>query len=226
MSPGPRFFTSRVLAAEPAGEGQVLLTVDAPPGYLDAHARAGQWCELRVPGAVAAPYALYSTPAERCLVFLVRLAGAPIAEVTVGDTLEIARPEGPGFDLARAEGRDVVFLATGTGIAPIRAAIETVLARRASYGALSLYYGVRDDRFVAVPDDLARWREAGVTVRVHASRPGTEAAARYVQHLVEEDAPDPTRTAFVAAGHPELVPALERYATSRGASESAVIDNH
>ncbi len=228
MSASVEFVSTRVLAAEPAGEAQVRLEVAAPPGFLDAHVRPGQYCELRVPGGEAAPYALANTPDERALVFIVKAGGDPgadIARLRVGEAVEVAVPSGPGFELGRAEGLDVAFVATGTGIAPIRAALDAVLARREVFGALSLYYGVRDDRFIALAHDLQRWRDAGVRVRVHHSRRGGVRESGYVQDMIEDDAPDPRLTYFVVAGHVELVAALVRYVTARGVGRERVIEN-
>jgi NAD(P)H-flavin reductase len=124
----------------------------------------------------------------------------------------VGAPGGPGFDLDACVGRDVTFVATGTGIAPIRAALSVALARAADLGRLRLYYGLRNRRFVAVDDELPGWIEAGVTVRFHFS----ESEEGYVQNVVIADLPDPKRTAFVTAGHPEVGDALRAWAGDTG----------
>jgi NAD(P)H-flavin reductase len=207
--------TTRVREATLVGAGQIRLVLEPPPGFLDAHLRAGQYCELRNPGGDAAPFALMSTPAEHELAFLVGDRSEPgksIASLSGGDAIEVGAPGGPGFDLDACVGRDVTFVATGTGIAPIRAALSVALARAADLGRLRLYYGLRNRRFVAVDDELPGWIEAGVTVRFHFS----ESEEGYVQNVVIADLPDPKRTAFVTAGHPEVGDALRAWAGDTG----------
>jgi hypothetical protein len=65
---------------------------------------------------------------------------------------------------------------------------------------------------VAVDDELPGWIEAGVTVRFHFS----ESEEGYVQNVVIADLPDPKRTAFVTAGHPEVGDALRAWAGDTG----------
>jgi CDP-4-dehydro-6-deoxyglucose reductase len=207
--------TTRVREATLVGAGQTRLVVEPPPGFLEAHQRAGQYCELRIPEGEAAPFALMSTPAERELAFLVgdrNEPGKSIAALSAGDPIEIGAPGGPGFDLEPCAGRDVIFVATGTGIAPIRAALRVALEGSTDLGRLRLYYGLRNRRFVAVDDELPGWIEAGVTVRFHFS----ESEEGYVQDVVIADQPDPKRTAFVTAGHPEVGDALRAWAGNTG----------
>ncbi len=213
----------------PAGTDQVRLVLDPPAGFLDAYVRPGQYCELGLPGGKRAQYALLSAPHERMLAFLVKATSEPGMSLTqLGESaaVEVTPPSGRGFDLDDASGKNLVFVATGTGIAPIRAAIETALRRRGDYGAMTLYYGVRDDRFVSVVRALARWERAGVTIRVHHSRP-TDAREPgvYVQHLVAEDAPDPARTRFVVAGQTALVDAVVAYVIELGGDARGVLQN-
>ncbi len=216
----PALETTHVREATLLGAGQVRLVLEPPEGYLDAHDRAGQYCELRVPGGESAPFALMSTPAERTLSFLVgdrSEPGTSIAALRPGEALEVGMPSGPGFDLDACLGRDVTFVATGTGIAPVRAALTLARERAAELGRIRLYYGLRNRRFVAIDDELPAWVEGGVVVRFHFS----ESEEGYVQDVVIADQPDPEHTAFITAGHPEVGEALRAYAGSTG----VVIEN-
>lgn len=210
---------------------QVRLVLVDPAGFLDRHVRPGQYCHLRVPGGEPSFYALLTTPSERSLAFLVKAAGDPGAQIAAlrsGDAVEVSAPEGPGFDVEAAKGRDVVFIATGTGIAPIRAVIERVLADRSAYGALSLYYGVRDRAFVAFSSDLGRWRAAGIEVRLSYSR--ADAASEldgrgYVQELIVADRPDLGNAALFAAGQQALLEALAHSIDDLGGTRDWILHN-
>jgi len=216
-------------AAEEAAE-QTRLVLRDPERFLDLHARPGQYCHLRLPGRPSSFYALYTTPAERQLAFLVKAAGEPGAELAAlrpGDVLEVTPPEGPGFDVQAAKGRDVVFVATGTGIAPMRAVVASVLAQRAEFGTLSLYYGVRDASFVAFARDLEAFRAAGVDVRVSYSRAAEDddGARGYVQELIVADRPDLGNAAMFAAGQEALLEELAHSVTGLGGTRDWILHN-
>lgn len=225
------FLRTTVQSATEEANEQIRIVLADPAGLVDVHERPGQYCHLRVPGGEPSFYALFSTPAERALAFLVKAAGEPgagIAALRAGDAIEASAPEGPGFDVDAAKGRDVVFVATGTGIAPIRAVIEVVLTRRTDFGALSLYYGVRDRSFIAFPRDIARWAEAGIGVRITHSR-GDDApqdgSRGYVQELIVKDGPDLGNAALFAAGQEALLEELARSVGSLGGAGDWILHN-
>ncbi len=163
-------------AAAVAARDQAWLHVDPPPGFFDAHTHPGQFCKIRV-GEHEGIFAMFSSPAEREARFLVRVgnpvggeAADALAALEGGATIEMTGPAGAGFALEQARGRDVRFVATGTGVAPVRAAIEAVLAERDAYGALSLDHGLQTAEHLAIADDVARWQARGVEVRLCYSR--------------------------------------------------------
>lgn len=216
-------------AADEAAEQRRLVLLD-PGGLTERHVRPGQYCHLRVPGGTAAFYALMSTPAERELAFLIKSAGEPGAQLAAlgpGDPVEVGPPHGPGFDVDAAKGRDVLFVATGTGIAPIRAVIEEVLTHPDEFGALSLYYGVRDASFLALAADLERWRRAGIDVRICYSRAEApeQGSSGYVQELIVADRPDMGNAAVFAAGQDALLEDLARSMAGLGGTRDWILNN-
>lgn len=226
----PELVRTTVAAVSPEAADQLRLLVVDPDRFVDGHTRPGQYCHMRVPGGPSAFYALLSTPAEQELAFLVKAAGSPgteIAALRPGDALELSPPEGPGFDVDAAQGRDVVFVATGTGIAPVRAVIEDVLRRRDAFGALTLYYGVRGPPFIALSQHLERWRAAGVEVRVTFSQdaPREEGARGYVQELILADRPDLGNAALFAAGQEALLEDLAASVAHLGGTRDWILQN-
>ncbi len=212
-----------LLRARPAAAEQAFLEVRPRAGFAERHERAGQFCKIRV-GAVEGIFAMYSAPpfAERggdptLARFLVRTgnpdggeAADALAALPDGAPIEMTLPAGAGFDLERARGRSVYFVATGTAIAPVRAALEVALADRSAYGALSLDHGVRSEAHLAVAAEIARWRASGVDVRVHLSAPGSNGTLRgvTVQGALRERAPQLAGAAVVAVGQPEMLESL------------------
>src|ERR1043165_3304975 len=93
----------------------------------------GQVAILRVEGEEPAYFAFAGAPADRDLEVLVKQkAGASrvIYDMRVGDEIELLEVCGRGFRLDEMKGRDLVFVAMGTGVAPLRSALRHVLKRK------------------------------------------------------------------------------------------------
>ena len=75
----------------------------------------------------------------------------------VGQTIGVRGPFGTPWPMEAARGRDILFVAGGLGLAPLRPAILHVLSNRADYGAATVLYGTRNPQSLLFTDDLARW---------------------------------------------------------------------
>jgi NAD(P)H-flavin reductase len=206
---------ARSIRAWPAAAEQAFVQVEPPPGFAEAYERPGQFCKIRV-GGHEGLFAMFSAPREPGVRFLVRVgnpdhgeAADALAAAHDGAPIEMTLPAGEGFQLELARGRDLYFVATGTGIAPVRAALETVLADRGSYGAITLDHGLRSEAHLAIAEDVARWRELGVRVHVHLSTPdATGVHGVTVQDALRVRRPDLSHAAVIAVGQPEMLASL------------------
>src|SRR5262245_54825066 len=89
----------------------------------------GQVAVLRVEGEEPAYFAFAGAPDDRDLEVLVKQkagASAVIYNSRVGDEIELVGIAGPGFNLEAMKGRDLVFVAMGTGVSPLRSALRHV----------------------------------------------------------------------------------------------------
>ena len=113
------------------------------------------------------------------------------AELKPGDALGVRGPFGIGWPVERSRGHDVVFVAGGLGLAPLRPAIYHVLADRERYGRVVLLYGARS------PDDIlfrTRARSAGGGGSTSTSRsPSTTPIADWRGHVGVVTDADPAR---------------------------------
>ena len=122
----------------------------------------GQFVEVTVPLAGEAPISISSSP-DRTGTFelMVRRAGrvtATLHERGVGAKLGIRGPFGTHFPVDTAmRGRDIVFIAGGIGLAPLRSAIHYVLEHRADYGGVTVLYGAKSPAERLFVDELAAW---------------------------------------------------------------------
>ena len=112
----------------------------------------GQFVELTVMGVGEAPLSISSPPTRPGVIELcVRKAGSvtsALFELQKGDLVALRGPFGRGFPVDLLKGQDLLLVAGGLGMAPLRSLLQAVLDDRASYGDLVLMYGARN------PDDI------------------------------------------------------------------------
>ena len=120
-------------------------------------------------GVGEAPISISGRGADGSLVHTVRDVGAVTAALCARRAAAtIGRARAVRDDLAGRgrDGADVVVVAGGIGLAPLRPAVETLLADRESYGRLLLLYGARTPGDLLYPEQLEAWREDGLEVDV------------------------------------------------------------
>lgn len=138
------------------------------------HERPGQVVKVRAQGGETY-LALASAPtADRRVDLLVKrggqLADQVIAAAAPGASLEVTAPFGKGFAVEEADGRDVLLFAAGSGIAPIRALVQHLTARRPRLGRVTLFYGQRHGDDFAYRSEHPAWEQAGIRVVLCPSR--------------------------------------------------------
>jgi sulfhydrogenase subunit gamma (sulfur reductase) len=170
-----------------------------PAGSDAAHAIAyvpGQVAVLQVPGEEPAYFALASAPEDPELEVLVKnKAGASsrIYEMSAGECIELLDIAGHGFDLEAKKNKDLVFVAMGTGVAPLRSALRHVLKRKHDFGQLVVLYGARTPDDFCFRTETESWEMAGVELRQVVSRPDGHdwsGPTGYVQSLLDHVLPD------------------------------------
>jgi NAD(P)H-flavin reductase len=95
------------------------------------------------------------------LVHTIRSVGAVTAalcKLPPGQDVGVRGPFGTAWPVAEAEGRDVVLVAGGIGLAPLRPVVYHLLANRERYGRLVLLYGGRAPAEMLYPGELEHWR--------------------------------------------------------------------
>lgn len=122
----------------------------------------GQFNMLQLFGIGEVPISFSGDPAEQDrLVHTVRAVGPvskALTELEPGDALGLRGPFGIGWPMAEALGQDVIIVAGGLGLAPLRPALCQLLAERERYGRIVLLYGTRSPEQILYRDELAEWR--------------------------------------------------------------------
>jgi NAD(P)H-flavin reductase len=117
---------------------------------------------LTVFGVGEAAISISGDPAEtNCLLHTVRGVGAvtrALTQLEVGAILGLRGPFGTGWPIVQARGQDVIIVAGGVGLAPLRPAILSLLAERQRFGKLVLLYGARSPDDILFHRQLESWR--------------------------------------------------------------------
>ena len=116
-------------------------------------------------------------------------------EIEEGQEIGIRGPYGNGFPLEYLKGKDIVFIAGGIGLAPVRSVIMHCLKNRADYGKLTIIYGARSVEDLCFKDDLFNnWpkeENTQVYVTIDRSQEGWEGHVGFVPDYIKEIAPNP-----------------------------------
>lgn len=131
----------------------------------------GQFNMLDVLGVGESAISLSGDPARaRRLVHTVRAVGpvsGAIGGLETGAWVGLRGPFGVGWPLEAAEGADVLMVAGGLGLAPLRPALYALLVARRRYGRIVLLYGTRSPADVLFRAELERWqRSSDIEVEV------------------------------------------------------------
>ncbi len=171
----------------------------------------GQFNMLYLPGVGEVAISVSGDPeGARHLVHTIRAVGkvsAALAALKAGDQLGVRGPFGSSWPVAAAEGRDVVVVAGGLGLAPLRPAICRLLAERERFGRIALLYGTRSPADILYPRELERWRtRLDVQLEVTVDHAGTDWHGHIgvVTRLIPRAAFDPAQTVALVCG-PEVM---------------------
>jgi NAD(P)H-flavin reductase len=137
------------------------LSLDPENAFTQSMFQPGQFSMIWVFGVGELPISISGDPALRDrLVYTVRSVGQAthsLVNRSVGDTVGIRGPFGTCWPVETARGRDVIVVAGGIGLAPLRPAIYQVLQNRKDYGRLVILYGGRSPRDLLYRKELAQW---------------------------------------------------------------------
>lgn len=170
----------------------------------------GQFTMLSAGGCGEVPISISGDPAPGSpLVHTVRavgLATEAICAAAPGDVLGVRGPFGRPWPVADLAGADVVVVAGGIGLAPLRPAILALLAQPGRTGRRILFYGGRTPDQLLYTDELQAWAEHGLEVGVTVDSAGPEWPGHVgvVTRLVQRADLDPARTVALLCG-PEIM---------------------
>lgn len=133
------------------------------------HFLPGQFNMLYVPGCGEVAISMSGSPrhTNNTALHTIRSVGRvtdAIAAMTTGDQVGVRGPYGSAWPMENCYGQDVILLAGGIGLAPLRPAIYELMAARERIGRVLLLMGARSPELMLYADEFESWRAQGVEV--------------------------------------------------------------
>jgi NAD(P)H-flavin reductase len=158
--------------------------------------------------------AFASAPEEDEFEFLIKhvpeppgLSGA-LFDPSVEKKVVLKNIVGCGFPVEDHKGHDLVFVAMGIGLAPLRSTLRHLLLSRKDYGRLVVLYGARTVEDFCFEDEMAtEWREQGIELRQVISQPKSDwsGPTGYVQSLLDNIVPELNFPVALVCGSREMI---------------------
>ncbi len=175
---------------------------------------AGQFGEYSAFGAGESTFCIASPPtrpgALECTFKTVGKVTSALRELNVGDTMGFRGPYGNWFPVDDWRGKNVLFVAGGIGLAPVRCVIWNVLDRRDEFGDVTIVYGARSVGDLVYKRELEQWAARDDVTMVTTVDPGGETAdwdgrVGFVPTVLGEVAPSAKETLAVVCGPPIMI---------------------
>jgi NAD(P)H-flavin reductase/ferredoxin len=200
------------------------------PAGIRVKFRAGQYLRVILNGGYSRNFSMANAPHESdgAQLHIRHVPGGRFSELIwaslkIGDKLEVEAPFGEFF-LRDDCDRPIVFLATGTGFAPIKAMIEDMI-KRSIVRQARFYWGIRRRDDLYMPEILEKWRSKApwLTCQPVLSQPDEDWTGRrgFVQEAVlqdfqnVQDLRDLSGWQVYACGNPSMVSAARAMLTTR-----------
>ena len=181
----------------------------------------GQFCLLSVLGVGEAPFCVSSSPTRRdhleCSIRQVGRLTRALHRLAVGAEIGFRGPYGNCFPLDFLQGKNLVFVGGGIGLAPLRSLIWNVIDNRDRYQKIDIIYGARSPADLCFRYDLEAWdKDKTVNMVTTVDKGDQEWAGKVglVPVVLEQVAPSAKNSVAIVCGPPIMIrftfPALER----------------
>ncbi len=173
----------------------------------------GQCAMLSVPGVGEAMFSITSSPTnEKYMEFSIKKCGCLTSwlhEMVEGQQITVRGPYGNGFPVnTDFKGRNLLFIAGGIGLAPLRSVINYVRAHRSDYGTVDIVYGSRsmDDLvdFKEIEEEWKNEKDFNVYLTIDRQQEGWNGHVGFVPAYVKEVNIPTDRTAILC-GPPIMI---------------------
>ena len=201
-------------------------------GFHDIAFAPGQVAVLKVGDEAPCYFAFASAPEDKEIELLVKKkvgASKVMFDMVEGEQIELTGIAGNGFHLREHTGRDLVFVAMGTGVAPLRSALRYVLKRKSEYGQLVVLYGAQTPDDFCYRDEVDSWANAGVELSQVISRPDGHdwsGPTGYVQSLLDHVLPNLKSPVALICGSLQMINETRETLGTLGFKPNEILTNY
>ena len=151
-----------IIKKTPLTERETLFEIELDDTSGLGH-KPGQFVQVSVFGVGEAPISVTSSPTKKgSFELCIRKVGnvtSALHNMNVGSKIGIRGPFGNGFDVEAMKGCDIVFVAGGLGIVPLRSLINYILDNKKDYGKITILYGCREPCELLFADEIKEWEK-------------------------------------------------------------------
>ena len=169
----------------------------------------GQFVMVSIPGIGEAPISISSSPTQvGYFELVVRKVGkltTALHNMDEGDRLGIRGPFGNGFPVQQLEGHDLVFIAGGLGVVPLRSLINYVIHNRRDFGDVHILFGCKCPEEILYTDELKMWEDrldVNFNMTVDKGSPNWKGNVGLITTLIPKVKCDCEKTISVVCGPP------------------------
>jgi sulfhydrogenase subunit gamma (sulfur reductase) len=211
-----------------------LVTLNTDPSHPVASSfLPGQFLELSLPGVGEFPVSYCGFPsADGSIELCIRHVGhatGPLRTAVPGDAAAVRGPFGHGFPLSEYTGQDLLLIAGGLGIAPLRSLLLFLLDQRKLWGRLAMLYGAREVGALLFTDELLELQKSGkVELQLTVDHPGhcidgpPYCRIALLPALLDQLDLEPDRTCAAICGPPVVYPLLVSRLRQLGLSDDRI----
>lgn len=195
----------------------------------DFKIKSGQFVMCTVFGAGEFAVSLPPSPEKDRLHISVRATGKvtnALHELRPGDKLGIRGPFGNGFPFEEIKGKNVVYVAGGIGLIPLRSSIVHVLQHRKDFGRIILLYGAKAPNELMYQYNIEEWKKIDGFenfITIDREVPGWKGEVGFVNTLVEKAGVPVDNTVAFVCGPPIMFNAVIRDLLAKGLTDECII---
>ncbi|MDD4028685.1 MAG: FAD/NAD(P)-binding protein [Caldisericia bacterium] len=197
--------------------------VDLPKENYPEKFIPGQFYQLSIPGVGEAPISVSDyDPINHTLLFCIAKTGVVTSQIHTlqkGDYLGLRGPFGNGFPMDTFRGKNIVLVAGGIGLVPLRSVVEDYFRNQDQYGELEILFGARNSQEIIYREEMKQWRlKKKTTCKITIDKPekGWDGNVGFVCNLVDKSycdcsevlfhhtSPDQTNTVILVVGPPVM----------------------
>lgn len=179
------------------------------PGGESLDHEPGQFVEVSLLGVGEAPISVSSSPTKRgSFELAVRKVGKftnALHKLKAGDEVGIRGPFGKGFPVRILEGNDLLFVAGGLGVVPLRSLINYVIDNRRDFGKVDILLGCKTPQDMLFHDEVDEWNQrldVKLNCTVDKADPEWQGNVGLITSLIPGVTLEPERTFAVVVGPP------------------------